>query len=128
MVPEINLTPQLEGGLEHALLRWVLFPCTVSWLRRRVNVTVLHLPERQRLCWGRAYRSLRPCKLGLILIDEEHDASFQTAGRDALFGARYCRISGTSLRAFLFCLARRRRRSKVGRMPKISYHQKTKFV
>lgn len=83
MVPEINLTPQLEGALR-ARLEAVVGPD---------GLAVMHsgLSDGERLqAWARAQRGearmllgtrmsiFAPLgKLGLIVVDEEHDASYK---------------------------------------------------
>lgn len=83
MVPEINLTPQLEGALR-ARLEGLLGPD---------GLAVMHsgLSDGERLqAWSRAQRGqarmllgtrmaiFAPmCELGMIVVDEEHDASYK---------------------------------------------------
>lgn len=94
LVPEINLTPQLESNIR------ARFP--------GVHVVSLHsgLAEGERtLSWLAAHQGQARIVLGtrlailsslphlkLIVIDEEHDP-LQAAGRPALFGARPCGLA-----------------------------------
>ncbi|CAM5202130.1 Primosomal protein N' OS=Castellaniella defragrans (strain DSM / CCUG 39792 / 65Phen) OX=1437824 GN=priA PE=3 SV=1 [Castellaniella denitrificans] len=85
LVPEINLTPQLEQSVR-------------ARLGDRLAVIHSRLSEGDRLrAWLRASRGQADIllgtrlalftplpRLGLIVVDEEHDASLQAAGRPAL--------------------------------------------
>ena len=87
MVPEINLTPQLEARFADALRRP---PHRRAAQRPDAGAAPAKswlAPHRRRrdLCWARAWRCSRRCpRLGLIVVDEEHDPSYKQQE-----GARY---------------------------------------
>ena len=120
LVPEINLTPQLIdrftrrfAGRRIVALHSGLTPAQRlrSWLAAQLGLADLVLGTRL------AVFAPLP-RLGLVVVDEEHDAVVQAAGRRALFGARPGGLARPARRRRSSSSARRRRRSRPGSAPR----------
>ena len=86
LVPEINLTPQLEARFAERFAgrRLVSLHSALTPAQRLRHWLLAHLGW-PTWCWARAWRCLPRCpRLGLIVVDEEHDPSFKQQE-----GARY---------------------------------------
>src|SRR6202158_52391 len=79
LVPEINLTPQLEQRIAAALpaLRVVALHSRLGALERRRRWLAAARGEIQLLIGTRLAVFAPLSRLGLIVVDEEHDASFK---------------------------------------------------
>ncbi len=80
LVPEINLTPQLEQRIAAALPRRLDGACCIAASPTRSGVANGPWPRAASCnsCSARAWPCSRRCRsLGLIVVDEEHDASFK---------------------------------------------------
>ena len=89
LVPEINLTPQLEGRVRarFADLTVVTMHSELTPMQRARSWLAVHEGRARILVGTRmaVFASFR--KLSLVIVDEEHDASYK-AGEHALFGPR----------------------------------------
>jgi primosomal protein N' (replication factor Y) len=79
LVPEIALTPQLEGACRGALSPGhVSSPPTAAWPMRRARAAFSMRWRAADIVLGTRLAVFMPLpRLGLIVVDEEHDASFK---------------------------------------------------
>ena len=80
LVPEISLTPQLEARFRHAFpeARLALMHSGLEDIARTTRMARRPRAARPAIVLGTRLAVLAPLpKLGLIVVDEEHDASFK---------------------------------------------------
>ncbi len=90
LVPEINLTPQLEARFAERFAGRVLVTLHsgLTPAQRLRHWLLAHLGRADLVLGTRLAVFASLPRLGLIVVDEEHDPSLQAAGGRALFGAR----------------------------------------
>ena len=95
LVPEINLTPQLEARVAARFPAAGLVSLHSELTEAaRLRNWLAAADGRARIVLGTRLAVFTPLPdLALIIVDEEHDASFKATGRHALLGARCRRLS-----------------------------------